>query len=313
MKLILLSASDQLASHQGLRAAAELTRADVVVRAIGNDHFEILDTRTGVMQRTESSVWNVLVELNAREPQSSNGVIALPTLTSSSSLAARVDAELSNSTVMTCGIAVDPNWIEDQLWDTTDEQHQFLNTELDFVDTVFLASSEIWSPSGTARERGIDLISTLSPHARRITCPSQQRRICGNASRLGSHNLGDALHRVSAALGENVHTGRFQTVVLHHELPLPSEQFYRYLPELAAGSVRIRGQLWLDSHLTDRLHVQGCGPQVWVENRGPWHPVEELAYTEVSFTGENLDTGLLERFLPSTHAPISHITEEGTL
>ncbi len=299
MKINLVSSADWLSAHQGLRTVAELTQADLILRALESNGCELLDTRTGLAQRLDLELRDCLRGLAECEDRQTSIVVGLPPLRSTSGLACSVASELENCTVHSCTVAVDPCWIEDQLWDPADEQHIMLNLELDFVDTVLLTAPTPWSPQGASRRRGIDVVGALAPHATLIECPSEHRRV-GRQATLAPHRLSTSLSRMESALAQdNSNDTGFSTVLLHSPWPLDTDAFYRLLPELAAGSVRIRGQLWLDSHLGERFHVQGCGPQVWLENRGPWDPGAELAQTRVSFTGEGLEIEMFQELLRS--------------
>ncbi|WLQ07178.1 GTP-binding protein [Arthrobacter oryzae] len=179
-----------------------------------------------------------------------------------------------DSAVLACA----PGAIEDQIWDhhtlfesgftpVPDDDRtpgEFLIGELAFSDTVLLADPALVPVDPAIRDRGVQLVKELAPHAK-VTADD-------GGIRPGRHNLAEATARtVPGSVRIPAEScPPFSTVVQRIRRPLHPERFRHALAALAEGCCWLRGRLWVASAPGCRIAIQGVGPRVWLENTGPW-------------------------------------------
>lgn len=211
--------------------------------------------------------------------QGSHIILGLPPAVAS---ATAVDALLkglgASVTVDSAVLACTPDAVEDQIWDhhtlfeagftpvASDDRApgEFLIGELAFSDTVLLADPALVPVDPDARERGMQLIRELAPHARVTT---------GDGGiRPGRHDPSEATARTrpGSVRVPARSCSPFSTVVQRIERPLHPERFRHALAALAEGCCWLRGRLWMASAPDCRIAIEGIGPRVWLENTGPW-------------------------------------------
>ncbi|MDV8147037.1 GTP-binding protein [Arthrobacter sp. B10-11] len=179
-----------------------------------------------------------------------------------------------DSAVLACA----PGAVEDQIWDhhtlfesgftpVPDDDRtpgEFLIGELAFSDTVLLADPALVPVDPAIRDRGVQLVKELAPHAK-VTADD-------GGIRPGRHNLAEATARTAPGSvripAESCPP--FSTVVQRIRRPLHPERFRHALAALAEGCCWLRGRLWVASAPGCRIAIQGVGPRVWLENTGPW-------------------------------------------
>jgi G3E family GTPase len=271
----------------------------------------------------------------ARDEGVEHLILALPpALPAAAVVQALADAPrrllMLNAVVLACA----PGAVEDQVWDRHtlfesgylalphDERTpgEFLMDELAATHTVLLADPDMVPTDPCTRDRGIQLLKELAPHAH-ITDQatdiglSPGRRAAPDGCDTGADSTGDASRRPRSGLGSPFTTLRHR---LHR--PLHPERFHQALHTLAAGCCRLRGQLWMAPAPECRILLKGAGPRVWLENTGPWPAYQDHAPraihagrvdltdpaaqrslgqpgTVIEATGEDLDTAEVTRLL----------------
>lgn len=179
-----------------------------------------------------------------------------------------------DSAVLACA----PGAVEDQIWDhhtlfesgftpVPDDDRtpgEFLIGELAFSDTVLLADPALVPVDPAIRDRGVQLVKELAPHAE-VTADDGDIRP-------GRHNLAEATARtVPGSVRIPAEScPPFSTVVQRIRRPLHPERFRHALAAMAEGCCWLRGRLWVASAPGCRIAIQGVGPRVWLENTGPW-------------------------------------------
>ena len=206
-------------------------------------------------------------------------VLGLPPAVASSAAVHALRGGLGNAiTIDSAILACAPDAVEDHIWDhhtlfesgftpvPEDDRTpgEFLVGELSFSDTVLLSDPALVPVDPLLRERGVQLIRELAPHA--VVTEAEDN------IRPGRHNLAEATART---LPGSVHipagsSSPFTTVLQRIERPLHPERFRHALAALAEGSCWLRGRLWVASAPDCRIALQGIGPRVWLENTGPW-------------------------------------------
>ncbi|MFF2242833.1 GTP-binding protein [Arthrobacter sp. NPDC058130] len=259
----------------------DLLEAGVVVRRIFKDG--------GLLERSESALehgclsctvrLDVVPTVNRLVEAGRRVVIGLPPAVAASAAVHALRAGLgSAATVESAILACAPEAVEDHIWDhhtlfesgftpvPEDDRTpgEFLVGELSFSDTVLLADPALVPVDPLLRERGVQLIKELAPHA--VVTEAEDH------IRPGRHNLAEATART---LPGSVHipagsSSPFATVLQRIERPLHPERFRHALAALAEGSCWLRGRLWVASAPECRIALQGIGPRVWLENTGPW-------------------------------------------
>ncbi len=206
-------------------------------------------------------------------------VLGLPPAVASAAAVHALRGGLGSAiTIGSAILACAPDAVEDHIWDhhtlfesgftpvPEDDRTpgEFLVGELSFSDTVLLTDPALVPVDPLLRERGVQLIQELAPHA--VVTEAE-----GNI-RPGRHNLAEATARtlpgsVRIPAGSS---SPFTTVLQRIERPLHPERFRHALAALAEGCCWLRGRLWVASAPDCRIALQGIGPRVWLENTGPW-------------------------------------------
>jgi len=211
-------------------------------------------------------------------------VLGLPPAVASSAAVHALRGGHGNAiTIDSAILACAPDAVEDHIWDhhtlfesgftpvPEDDRTpgEFLVGELSFSDTVVLSDPALVPVDPLLRERGVQLIRELAPHA--VVTEAEDN------IRPGRHNLAEATARTVPG---SVHipagsSSPFTTVLQRIERPLHPERFRHALAALAEGSCWLRGRLWVASAPDCRIALQGIGPRVWLENTGPWQAERE--------------------------------------
>ncbi|WP_159803648.1 GTP-binding protein [Arthrobacter zhaoguopingii] len=214
-------------------------------------------------------------------------------------------------TVDTAALAVRPEDVEDQLWDhhtlfgsgytavpeDSRTPGEFLIGEFLFADTVLPTTSELLPDDPALRDRGLQLIGELAPHAtvaHLADAADASGPGGGTLKTLGVHDGPAARARSlpGTVLTPAASSESFRTLEHRVTRPLHPDRFRTALGAISEGCCFVRGNVWL-AGVDARIAVHGVGPRVSLGNGGPWSAGtrhgEWCRGTHLALTGDDLD------------------------
>lgn len=230
--------------------------------------------------------------------------------------------------------AVDPETVEDTLWDVSPAvEFDLLPTlptihetpageprfipEQEYCRTTgeFLAAEVAHSSSLLAIhnldaalaprrpeqwDRGLELLGELAPHLTVVDATATPRRSSStHAGMFASFDEHAAKQRRRPGSIPEYDGAAASTVVLRTSQPVDPALFYRALGTLAAGACRVRGTVHFHPDPSRTVAIEGVGPHVWLEPREP-EP------TTLDYIAEVLNASTAEGTLPDR--PSQHIS-----
>lgn len=191
---------------------------------------------------------------------------------------------------------------------------EFTVAELTYSDTAILTSHPF--DCETDETRALEVVRQIAPHLAVIDAQA-------GTGECGCHSLQDAQIRATPGfLGLPVSAVTAQepreepgisTVLVQADALVDSVRLAQVLPRMVEGAVRVRGEVWLDSHADDRVAVEGIGPTVWLQTHGTWG--EAGPVTRIAVTGEGMNArelqDLLDSCLVTGESIAAHLLGEG--
>lgn len=226
--------------------------------------------------------------------------------------AIKISTDLADLDLASAITAVSQQELEDDLWSAetlhtrgvsggcADERTpgEFTVAELTYADTAILTSHPFACESD--ENRAHDLLRQIAPHLAVMDALS-------GAGDCGCHSLQDAQARATPGhLGlpscamtaqQSREEPGISTVLVQADALVDSVRLAEVLPKMVEGAVRVRGEVWLDSHADDRVAVEGIGPTVWLQTHGAWDSAGPA--TRIAVTGEDMDARELQDLLDS--------------
>lgn len=200
--------------------------------------------------------------------------------------------------------AVDPETVEDTLWDVSPAVEVDSRPELPTVHATqkgephfipereycrttgeFLAAEVAYSSSLLAVnnldaalaphhpdrwERGIELIGEIAPHLTIVDATATPRRSSStHAGMFASFDEHAAKQRRSPGSIPEYDGAAASTVVLRTSQPVDPAMFHRALGTMVAGACRVRGTVHFHADPSRTVAIEGVGPHVWFEPKEP--------------------------------------------
>ena len=230
--------------------------------------------------------------------------------------------------------AVDPETVEDTLWDVSPAvefdsrpelptvhatsareprfipEREYCRTAGEFLAAEVAHSSSLLAvnnldaalaPHHADRwERGIELIGEIAPHLTIVDATATPRRSSStHAGMFASFDEHAAKQRRRPGSIPEYDGAASSTVVLRTSQPVDPAMFHRALGTMVAGACRVRGTVHFHTDPSRTVAIEGVGPHVWLEPKEP----EPMT---LDYIASVLNTSTAETNLPSR--PVQHIS-----
>ncbi|QRZ61369.1 GTP-binding protein [Rothia sp. ZJ932] len=214
--------------------------------------------------------------------------------------------------------------LEDDLWssetlhargmsgDCADERTpgEFTVAEMTYADTLVLTSH----PMGCHQDnqRTLEMVKHIAPHLAVVDLQNGGGECgCDYLSEVQKRAVPGYLEvPANESLHDRDYTG-IATAVAEASAVVDAQLLAQVLPRMVEGAVRVRGYVWLDSHLDERVAVEGIGPTVWLQTHGVW---ADAPATRIAVTGEGVDARevqeLLDSCLVTGERIVQHLLDE---